>query len=206
MSIYAIQSGKRAGLFSTWHQTEREIRGIRSAEWRRFDRKRDAVLWLLTESEPNLAEGSAAAFVDGCYDPRNRAYGAGVLIVSPEGDINRLSLSIKDPDWTNLTNIAGELQAVIHAATLAADCGYPALTIYHDYDGIAGWATGTWNAATKATVAYTYRMRQLEKELAIHFIKVPAHQNRGNLAADTLARAAAGLTPRSRGWELTLNT
>lgn len=71
------------------------------------------------------------------------------------------------------------------------DQGIKSVTIYHDYEGIAKWCTGEWQAKKAGTRAYKDFYDQAKEKVEIHFIKVKGHSgDQYNDLADQLARKA----------------
>lgn len=70
----------------------------------------------------------------------------------------------------------------------------PAITIYHDYEGIAKWCLGDWKTNKEGTKAYKAFYEEASKEVSIRFQKVTGHSgDHYNDLADHLAKKALGI-------------
>ena len=74
-------------------------------------------------------------------------------------------------------NVAGEIKGAEAAMRYAMEHHIPAITIYHDYEGIAKWCTGAWKANKPGTIAYQRFYQEAAKKVMVHFIKVKGHSN-----------------------------
>ena len=80
--------------------------------------------------------------------------------------------------------------AVVKAIEWSQDNQIPDLTIYHDYEGLASWATGAWETKTPFTRAYKDTIRN--SGLTFHWVKIKAHSGEEwNEIVDKMAREAA---------------
>lgn len=87
-------------------------------------------------------------------------------------------------------NVAGEIMAVLKAVAWSRKHRRRAITIHYDYQGLASWISGEWQAKTPFTQAYAKTVR--DSGLKIHWVKVKSHSGEPfNDLADQLAREAA---------------
>ena len=94
-----------------------------------------------------------------------------------------------------MRNVAGEIMGAEKAMRYCLEKGIKNLEIVHDYEGIASWCTGKWQARKEATKAYKAFYDSLAGRLNVTFRKVKGHSgDTYNDAADRLARAALGIT------------
>ena len=134
------------------------------------------------------------AYVDGSYNPADKVYGFGCVILQNEKIIENLKGRGHDPDYIGMRNVAGEICGSLCAMNYAARNGYKKIQIYYDYTGIENWATGKWKTNKEGTRRYKEMAQQFSKHIVIEFIKVPAHSGiRYNEIADQLAKEAAGI-------------
>ena len=80
--------------------------------------------------------------IDGSFDPSIGKYAFGCILLTPDGEIIRESGNGQDPESLAIRNVAGEMLGAMYAVQWAINHGYPSLTIYYDYEGIAKWAQG----------------------------------------------------------------
>lgn len=72
--------------------------------------------------------------------------------------------------------------------------GISSLCIFHDYEGIAKWCEGQWEAKKEGTRAYRDFYRRASEKLNITFRKVKGHSgDTWNDLADRLAKEALRL-------------
>ena len=137
------------------------------------------------------------AYVDGSYDHSIRMYAGGAVILWG-GREYHISESNNIEEMATMRNVAGELLGAVRAMEWFRDhkeeTGAGKLVIYHDYEGIAKWATGAWKAKKEGTQAYVNLYREFREQFVIEFVKVAAHTgDKYNEMADQLAKKALGL-------------
>ena len=68
------------------------------------------------------------------------------------------------------------------------------IDIFHDYEGIAAWCTGAWQAKQEGTKDYKKYYNSIKDKVSVRFVKVKAHSgDTYNELADNLAKTALGL-------------
>ncbi len=144
---------------------------------------------------PNyLPDDQMAAYVDGSYKLAAQEFSYGAVIFF-RGESLELSGKSDDPDFATMRNVAGEIMGAVKAMRYALEQRVSLLHIYHDYEGIAQWCLGGWQAKNKCT--QTYRLFYLQcrqNGLAVEFHKVKGHSGIAyNERADELAKAALGI-------------
>lgn len=141
-----------------------------------------------------LIPNHSYAFVDGSFNPETGIYGCGVIFVDQRG--NRSVFSLCGSQFAKMRNVAGEIMGAEAAVDEAIRLGMKKLTIFHDYEGIAYWATGRWKCNNPRTIAYAKKMKELyhSGKLRVFFQHVKAHAGiLENEEADRLAKEAVGL-------------
>jgi ribonuclease HI len=99
-----------------------------------------------------------------------------------------------DAELASMRNVAGEIMGAQAAMQYAVREGLDAITIYHDYEGIAKWALGEWKTNKAGTKAYKEFYQQISSQVKIRFVKVAGHSgDKYNDMADALAKQALGL-------------
>lgn len=203
--IYAVRKGKTTGIFYSWDECSASVNGYPGAEYKSFTTKEEANSYLGNsfavqieeekKDQKNTAlhgtESTLTAYVDGSFDPSIGKYAFGCILLTPEGEIIRESGNGQDPESLAIRNVAGEMLGAMYAVQWAINHGYPSLTIYYDYEGIAKWAQGDWKAKNKRTQQYAEFMNGKRSYIQLSFQKVKAHSgDHYNEEVDKLAKSA----------------
>ena len=205
--IYAVRKGKTTGIFYFWDECSASVNGYPGAEYKSFTTKEEANAYLgnsfaaQTEEEkkdqrntaPSGTESTLTAYlpIDGSFDPSIGKYAVGCILLTPEGEPIRESGNGKDPESLAIRNVAGEMLGAMNAVQWAINHGYPSLTIYYDYEGIAKWVQGDWKAKNKRTQQYAEFMNSKRSYIQLTFQKVKAHSgDHYNEEVDKLAKSA----------------
>lgn len=203
--IYAVRKGKTTGIFYSWDECSASVNGYPGAEYKSFTMKEEANAYLgnsfaaqieeekkdQKNTAPDRTESTLTAYVDGSFDPSIGKYAFGCILLTPEGEIIRESGNGQDPESLAIRNVAGEMLGAMYAVQWAINHGYPSLTIYYDYEGIAKWAQGDWKAKNKRTQQYAEFMNGKRSYIQLSFQKVKAHSgDHYNEEVDKLAKSA----------------
>ena len=203
--IYAVRKGKTTGIFYSWDECSASVNGYPGAEYKSFTTKEEANSYLGNffavqieeekKDQKNTAldgtESTLTAYVDGSFDPSIGKYAFGCILLTPDGEIIRESGNGQDPESLAIRNVAGEMLGAMYAVQWAINHGYPSLTIYYDYEGIANWAKGDWKAKNKRTQQYAEFMNGKRSYIQLSFQKVKAHSgDHYNEEVDKLAKSA----------------
>lgn len=203
--IYAVRKGKTTGIFYSWDECSASVNGYPGAEYKSFTTKEEANSYLGNsfaiqieeekKAQKNTAfdgtESTLTAYVDGSFDPSIGKYAFGCILLTPDGEIIRESGNGQDPESLAIRNVAGEMLGAMYAVQWAINHGYPSLTIYYDYEGIAKWAQGDWKAKNKRTQQYAEFMNGKRSYIQLSFQKVKAHSgDHYNEEVDKLAKSA----------------
>lgn len=131
------------------------------------------------------------AYTDGSFDKDNNRGSWGVVLLDENDNlIKEYYGMVTMPHFLEMWNVAGELFAAIKAISLVQEYKKP-IRIYHDYEGVAKWATGEWKAKKKATQQYRDIAQRLLGPGVISFEWVRGHsKNKWNDRADELCRIA----------------
>lgn len=139
-------------------------------------------------------DDSLHIYVDGSYSKETEEYSYGMVVVKADGETEEYSEKFNDPEMLPMWNVAGEIMGACAAMQYALDYEIPAITIFHDYEGIAKWPLGEWKAKKDGTRAYVNFYQNAIKNVNIKFKKVTGHSgDKYNDRADKLARAALNL-------------
>lgn len=201
--IYAVKTGRKTGIFHSWAECEKQIKGFSGAEYKSFTSIDDAKNYLNYKNEINLHskenENIVEAYVDGSYDDNLKTYSSGVVILH-NGKKITLSKRDNDKDLISMRNVAGELLGVTLAINYIKNNidDFDKIIIYHDYEGISKWANDEWKTNKKGTIEYKQFIKKCLVDSNIEFVKVKAHSgNLYNDEADSLAKNAIFLEPDS---------
>lgn len=193
--IYAVRNGRSCGLFYSWPECQKQIKGFSNAEYKSFQTLDEASAYLSRKDivEEKQDENTLCAYVDGSFDIKTGRYGCGVVLLY-KGEIKTLSKAGNDPTLASMRNVAGEITASEMAMHHALENGLEKIIIYHDYAGIAKWCTGDWKAEKEGTKRYKQYYDSIKDRLAVRFVKVAAHTgDTYNEMADRLAKDALGI-------------
>lgn len=148
---------------------------------------------VLMEVAATAHAGEAVAYVDGSYRADTKEYACGAVLIY-DGREEHFSKKYSDPEMAKMRNVAGEIMGSVLAMRYCIDRHIPKLVIYHDYEGIARWCTGSWKATKPGTASYRDFYKKASEQVQIRFVKVKGHSgNAGNELADQLAKAALGI-------------
>jgi ribonuclease H len=194
--FYAIKEGIKTGIFTSWDEASKYVTSVTGAVYKGFNNLSDAKAYLAdneSESVETTGENTLTAYVDGSFGSGDN-FGCGVVLIKDGKVIHTISEKRVDPELAKMNNVAGEITAARIAMEYALKGGYTAITIYHDYKGVADWCTGEWKATKPGTKAYRDFYNNVTKKIDVKFVKVAGHSgNKYNDLADELAKDAIGL-------------
>lgn len=187
---YAVRKGKKTGIFTSWDECRQYVNGYSGAEYKGFASKQDAENYIAGDVSISTDADEVIAYVDGSFDNKTHefSYGAVVFYNSEE---HHFSEKFNDPTLAQMRNVAGEIKGAEKAMEFALEHKASKLTIYYDYQGIAKWCNGQWQAKKEGTKAYKAFYEKAKKHIDINFVKVKGHSgNKYNDLADKLAKEA----------------
>lgn len=189
MKYYAVKQGREQGIFETWAEAEKQVKGFSGAKFKSFSSYEEAESYLRTSSE--IAGTEIEAFVDGSFDKRLGRYASGVVIVKNGTVVDKLSFSGSDSRYVDSYQIAGEVFAAITAIKWGIAKGYSDMTICYDYEGIRSWAVGEWKTNKTVSQDYKKQFDAVSPKITVYFKKIKAHSGvKYNELADELAKKA----------------
>ncbi|MFA4132528.1 MULTISPECIES: viroplasmin family protein [unclassified Brevibacillus] len=193
--VYAVKKGRKTGIFQSWSECEKQIKGFSGAEYKSFSNISDAKDYLDSyRSQDNKLkenpEAQMVAYVDGSFDSISNSYGSGVVILF-NGEKITLQSNGNDPTLVDMRNVAGEIIGAQMAMDFALEQSVKSLNIIYDYEGIEKWCTNAWEAKKVGTKQYKEHYLSVSNKVEIYFTKVKAHSgNVYNEEADRLAKAS----------------
>jgi ribonuclease HI len=125
-------------------------------------------------------------WTDGCSRGNPGAGGAGVVILLPDGSLERIGEPLG-----KTTNNQAELHAVRITLEVLTDYRKHALCIHTDSANVIGWLTGAFRANKNVPLIFAVR-EQMQTFAKVSFKKILGHSgDQHNEAADALANYAA---------------
>lgn len=201
--FYAVRVGRTPGVYTTWAACTEQVKGFSGAVYKSFTTKQEAEAFVAgakpQEEMTNasiealvneLDDSTMIAFVDGSYAKEHRYYGYGAILLTNAGMQERHD-SGNDERYVESRNVAGEIEGVKAAITVAVEQGYQHVHIFYDYAGIEKWAVGDWRANKPVSQHYVQFINEVSPKIRITFTKVAAHTGiLYNELADELAKRA----------------
>ena len=198
--FYAVRKGHKNGIYRTWAECQNATSGFSGAEFKSFKTLEEAEAYM-DGGQQQIIElpdhEVVRAYVDGSYDHSIKMYAGGGVILYNDQE-HYISESGNIEEMASMRNVAGELLGAVRAIEWFHEnreqIGAKKLVIYHDYEGIAKWATGAWKAKKAGTQEYVEIVKQYSNLFPIEFVKVAAHTgDKYNEMADELAKKALGI-------------
>lgn len=211
---YAVKEGKMPGIYKTWSECEKQVRGYSGAIYKKFPTYEEAFEFtnpnevkvikdakskdksrVEKEEEKliekhHLIENEAIAYVDGSFDLSNFTYSYGVVFITRDGK-ETFSGRADDMELAQMRNVSGEIKGAMVAMEIAVAEGIDVLHLHFDYTGIRDWAEGNWKTNKAGTKSYKKFYDSIKDRLEVKFIKVKAHSGiEYNEEADQLAKDA----------------
>ena len=192
---YAVRIGRKPGIYNSWAECEKEVKGYSGAEYKSFLSIEEAKKYLNNQDNlgigkdiKDLDDNEMIAYVDGSFKEGIKHYGYGVVLFSNEGK-ESYSDSGSEEYLLKMRNVAGEIKGAITAMNIALEKNKDILYLHYDYMGIEKWAIGEWKTNKEGTKEYKEYYDSIKNRLHVIFIKVKAHSgNIHNEEADALAK------------------
>ena len=182
--FYAIKTPDESKIVMTWAECEKLTHGVKGVLFKSFGSRAEAEAWISGMEAP--APSGLRVFVDGCFSPGFAKSGWAFVVTENDVEIARGSgITAFDAESRN---IDGEVMASYQAMRWL-DSNDKTGTICHDYEGIARWAKGEWQA--KSNIAKRYVAAAKPYLHRVSFEKVAAHTGvKWNELVDQLAKDA----------------
>jgi len=193
--FYAVRKGLKPGIYLTWVECQKYIKGFSGAEYKSFTTKTEAENFInQKKAEAKSDYSGLVAYVDGSFNVKTGEYGSGIVLIDGGNEIINHSLSGSDPSLATMRNVAGEIKGSQWAIEYAIKNDYKEIQLHYDYEGVEKWALGTWKANKEGTIAYQKYFSEIKNNIKVYFVKVKAHSgDTFNDKADLLAKKACGL-------------
>lgn len=188
--VYAIKEGFDVAnnikiqnkIVNTWAECLKYVKGVKGAQYKSFESIDSAEAYLsegskmLKKSDESYPKDCLHIYVDGSYNIETEKYAYGLVAVRNNVVEYIESAAAKDKGEKNIRQIAGELEAAVKAVKYALESGEKKVVIFHDYEGIAHHATGTWERREESSINYYNKMNEfMNKGIEVIFVKVDSH-------------------------------
>lgn len=184
VKFYAIKGPEGGKIVNTWSECESLTHGIKGVLFKSFGSREEAEAWIAGLSAP-VPEG-LRVYVDGSFTPDYPKAGWGFVVV--DGDKEIYHMSGHTAFDAESRNIDGEVMASYQAMKWLHENDKNAV-ICHDYEGVARWAKGEWQAKSSIAKQYVSAIRPYVHRVT--FEKVAAHTGvKWNEFVDKLAKDA----------------
>ena len=190
--FYAIKSPEESKIVMTWAECEKLTLGVKGVLFKSFATRAEAEAWISGIEAP-IPDG-LRVFVDGSFTPDFPKSGWAFVVTENDKEIARGSgITAFDAESRN---IDGEVMASFQAMKWL-DAHDKSGVICHDYEGIARWAKGEWQA--KSNIAKRYVAAAQPYLHRVKFEKVAAHTGvKWNELVDQLAKDAIAKSKKSK--------
>ena len=137
-----------------------------------------------------LAKGDTVVFTDGSYSSEAKRYGCGAVVIYPDGAVEKFSFSGDVRGFLEYDATSGELMAAIMILNHLAMMSVKSVTVFYDYERVAGLALSSSKPKKGLTQFYKKAIReQFLPKMQVSFIHVKGHSgHRFNELADQLAK------------------
>lgn len=207
MKYYAVKKGNKVGIFETWEECEKSIKGFKRANYKSFKKREDAERFLTAEEEEILNENASLKSVeslkedeliiysDGSYNDKLKLSSYGIVYLQKSQPEYYHSGIVDDTNGTR--NVIGEITGVLEGLKYAQFKKKKKVYIYHDYIGLSKWVSGEWKANSSDASYYINEINKYKSEIELEFVKVKAHSGeKYNEICDKLAEnELKSLTP-----------
>lgn len=191
--FYAVKNGRVPGIYDNWTDAEQQVKGFAEAIYKKFDNLPDAERFMFgKEEQTDVNQGNGyEIYVDGSFDAKKPShYSCGVVVLKDGVVVHTISKAASGPA-AEMRNVAGEILGACMAFEYCFKTGVGRVTVCHDYEGIAAWCEGAWEAKNNFTQKYKAYYDKISEYVDISFVKVKGHSNnKYNDLADSLAKQA----------------
>lgn len=206
--FYAVKAGRNPGIYTTWKECEKNVKGYSGAVYKSFPTRQEAENYLGNTNETLIAEKPSQislieVFTDGSHrkHEKNGHMGIGIFcsylgneyLYAETITTERILRDYTDSSVSNpfLEFLAYETFLKL-LYTSAKDVNKYTFVVKMDYEGVQKWINGDWQARepyiVKIRDSCFWYLRQINSKILIEH--VPAHSGvYGNERADQLAKS-----------------
>lgn len=160
--FYAIKN--TGEIYRSWAECQTALKKVKAPVFKGFATESEAKAFLAGKS-PTASLPSESIFVDGSFNADKAIVGGAFVLVKDDKSVHEQTIrDDKHTEILRLRNVGGELLATIYALKYALSLGMKEVTICHDYQGIASWADGSWQAKQDITKRYAAFVEQVIKK------------------------------------------
>lgn len=221
-NFYAVRKGVKPGIYTTYEECQKYIKGFSRAEFKGFATKLEAEKYIADgKVQDNVRESVPSdalhVYTDGSLNTNGCWMGIGMYTVLPDGRKARMYSSMCqefldeadpaisdgiDDDTIIPSSSLTELFAVFLSVKRLLALGYKKIIIHADNDGVRNWYTGTWAAKKPGIKLLVGAIKHVASECEYFSIAaVDGHSGDvGNDAADRLARMASSGGSEKSDW------
>lgn len=110
--FYAVKVGAAPGIYNTWAECEKQIKGFSGAVFKSFTTLLEAEKFIGGEAKKTgTMETECIAYVDGSYDKDEGAFSCGVVLFHNAQEIH-LAQRFTDEALISMHNVAGRLKVL----------------------------------------------------------------------------------------------
>jgi viroplasmin and RNaseH domain-containing protein len=204
LKYYVVKNGRKKGIYNSWSECEKQVKGFPNAAYKSFTSFEEASLFYnnsklnvknkLDNEEKldlnKLDDDTMVAYIDGSYDSSLNTYSYASIIFL-RGEKIEIYDNGKEEELVSMRNVAGEVTASVETIKYALNKNVKSLYIYYDYNGIEKWFTGEWKSNNPLTQEYSKFASEIKSKINISFIKVKSHTgDKYNEEVDLLAKKA----------------
>ncbi len=202
---YAVKEGRMPGVYKTWADCEKQVKGYRGAVYKKFPTYEEAFKFTnpdqvlvkrindikdKDEEEKNTkVEGSEE---ENLIQQEELIQGEAIAYVDGSFDLEHFTYSYgvvfitrdskktysgreDNMELAQMRNVSGELRGAMVAMEIALRENIKRLYLHFDYTGIRDWAEGNWKTNREGTKSYKKFYDGIKDQLDVKFIKVRAH-------------------------------
>lgn len=198
MKYYAVIKGRNVEnkIFTSWDECKEAVQGFKGAKYKSFTSEKEAKDYLNTgtiatkKEDCKYRKDILHAYVDGSYNQDLKRYGSGIAYVFRNTLFNMDSFSNSPSAESNSWQVEGELMACIRVMEECLEANIKDVAVFHDYEGVASHAIGTWARNTQLSEVYHNLMQDYMKQINVTFVQVNSHTGDiYNEIADELAKS-----------------
>lgn len=212
--FYAVKVGKMPGIYQSWSEAEKQVKGFPGAKYKSFFVEEDAAVYLSSDNhqkeidvseekskvkkenifeKTELQDFETVAFVNGSQKTEENGDSKcsfGVLLFTNEGQDNIHEAFVSNEKGSS-GKIVGEIEGVKQAVLWAIEKEKQNIKIVYNFEGIEKWITKEWQTRTKTSKAYVAFFEEYSKQINIEFESVKDYsRSTYNNQAKKLAKQA----------------